>query len=360
MQASCLGTNNHERSSKFSPRGRRELSLHAGRVRLFRHPLLWLLSLAVRDKREIYLGVARFIPNHPTLDNFVNVLTNSAFPTYLWNGLKLASLSAAGVLIVALPAAYAFSRFDFRTKGLWMLALLSFQMISPLVIMVPLYRYMSWFGLIDTHFGAVAVYVALGCPLACWLLKGSIDAIPRALDEAAMMDGCSRFSLFWRIILPLAVPGVASVFIISVIAGWSQFLIPFLLLTKTSLMPIAVGIFTFQGLESSTSTPAARGSLLDLRSTGDRRLPAASTVDPKRNDVRGREGMTKHTLIPLVHEPIDLTGSNSEQAGEHNRALVLRAIHRHAPISRADLRQAYGADQARNRTVSWIACSTKG
>ena len=220
----------------------------------FAAPLLWLLSLALRDRREIYLGVARFIPKHPTLDNFFNVLTNNAFPIYLWNGLELATLSGIGVLIVALPAAYAFSRFDFRMKGAWMLALLAFQMISPLVIMVPLYRYLNWLGLVDTHFGALMVYVALGCPLACWLLKGAIDTIPRALDEAAMMDGCSRFSLFWRIIVPLAVPGIASVFIISVIAGWSQFLVPFLLLTRTDLMPIAVGIFTFQGLESSTST----------------------------------------------------------------------------------------------------------
>lgn len=220
----------------------------------FAAPLLWLLSLALRDRREIYLGVSRFIPKHPTIDNFINVLTNNVFPTYLWNGLKLATLSGAGILIVALPAAYAFSRFDFRSKGLWMLALLAFQMISPLVIMVPLYRYMNRLGLLDTQFGAVMVYIALGAPLACWLLKGSIDSIPRALDEAAMMDGCSRFSLFWRIILPLAVPGIASVFIISVVAGWSQFLVPFLLLSSTSLMPIAVGIFTFQGLESSTST----------------------------------------------------------------------------------------------------------
>ena len=134
-----------------------------------------------------------------------------------------------------------------------MMALLAFQMISPLVIMVPLYRYMSRLGLLDTHFGAIMVYIALGVPLASWLLKGSIDTIPRSLDEAAMIDGCSRFAVFWRIILPLSGPGIASVFIITVIAGWSQFLVPFLLLTKTDLMPIAVGIFSFQGMQAATS-----------------------------------------------------------------------------------------------------------
>jgi multiple sugar transport system permease protein len=219
----------------------------------FAGPLLWLLSLAMRDKREIYLGVSRFIPKNPTFDNFIGVFTNSYFPTYLWNGLKLACLSGIGVLIVALPAAYAFSRFNFRGKGLWMMALLALQMISPLVIMVPLYRYISWLGLLDTHFAAIMIYIALGVPVASWLLKSSIDGIPRSLDEAAMIDGCSRFAVFWRIVLPLCGPGIASVFIITVIAGWSQFLVPFLLLTKTELMPIGVGIFSFEGMQSATT-----------------------------------------------------------------------------------------------------------
>lgn len=220
----------------------------------FSGPLFWLLSLALRDKREIYLGISRFIPRNPTIDNFIAVMTNSFFPTYLWNGLKLAALSGMGVLVVAFPAAYAFSRFNFRGKGLWMMALLAFQMISPLVIMVPLYRYMSRLGLIDTHFSVIMVYIALGVPLASWLLKGSIDTIPRSLDEAAMIDGCTRFSVFWRIILPLSGPGIASVFIITVIAGWSQFLVPFLLLTRNELLPIGVGIFDFKGMQNDLST----------------------------------------------------------------------------------------------------------
>ncbi|MDK4742419.1 carbohydrate ABC transporter permease [Rhizobium sp. LEGMi198b] len=219
----------------------------------FAGPLSYLLSLALRGRREIYLGVARYIPKNPTIDNFVSVLTNSYFPIYLWNGLKLASLSGLGVLIVALPAAYAFSRFHFRGKGLSMMGLLLFQMISPLVIMVPLYRYMNKLGLLDTHFAVVMVYIALGVPLATWLLKSAVDGIPRSLDEAAMIDGCNRFSVFWRIILPLSGPGIASVFIITVIAGWSQFLVPFLLLTQNNLMPIGVGIFNFKGMQTDSS-----------------------------------------------------------------------------------------------------------
>lgn len=219
----------------------------------FAWPLLWLLSLALRTRKEVFLGVSRFIPKAPTLDNFITILSSDKFAGYLWNALKLSSLSALGCLVVALPAAYAFSRFEFRGKGAWMMALLSVQMISPLVIMVPLYRYMASIGLTDSHFGATMVYIALAVPMVTWILKGTIDGIPMSLDEAAMIDGCSRFGVFLRVILPLSTPGIASAFIISVIGGWSQFLVPFLLITKESLTPIGVGIFQYAGTQNDSS-----------------------------------------------------------------------------------------------------------
>ncbi len=219
----------------------------------FAWPLLWLLSLALRTRKEVFLGVSRFIPKAPTLDNFITILSSDKFAGYLWNALKLSSLSALGCLVVALPAAYAFSRFEFRGKGAWMMALLSVQMISPLVIMVPLYRYMASIGLTDSHFGATMVYIALAVPMVTWILKGTIDGIPATLDEAAMIDGCSRFGVFLRVILPLSTPGIASAFIISVIGGWSQFLVPFLLITKESLTPIGVGIFQYAGTQNDSS-----------------------------------------------------------------------------------------------------------
>ena len=219
----------------------------------FAWPLVWLLSLALRTRKEVFLGVSRLIPKSPTLDNFITILSSDKFAGYLWNALLLSSASAIGCLIVALPAAYAFSRFPFRGKGPWMMVLRAFQMISPLVIMVPLYRYMAKIGLTDSHFGATMVYIALAVPMVTWILKGFIDGIPRSLDEAALIDGCSHFGVFWRIILPLATPGIASAFIISVIAGWSQFLVPFLLISKEALMPIGVGIFQYAGTQNDSS-----------------------------------------------------------------------------------------------------------
>lgn len=228
----------------------------------FAWPLLWLVSLSLRTRQEVFLGVARFIPHKPTLDNFVNVLASGAFPVYLWNALKLSATSALLALVVAAPAAYAVSRMTFRGKGAFLMALMAVQMISPLVIMVPLYRYMNAIGLVGTHFGVTMVYVAIAVPVATWLLKGTMDGIPRSLDEAAMLDGCNRFSVFLRIILPLSVPGLASVFIISLIAGWSQFLVPFLLLSRDSMLPIGVGIFQYAGTQNDSSVQVLAAACL--------------------------------------------------------------------------------------------------
>src|SRR4249919_3518249 len=231
----------------------------------FAGPLLWLLSLAMRNAAEVYVSNLRIVPREPTLENFVNVFGNRLFPVYLWNGLKLAVAGAFGALLFATPAAYALSRFRFRRRNLVMIGLLAFQMISPLVIMVPLYRYMDRLALTDSHAGAALVYIAIAAPLFTWMLKGFLDGIPQSLEDAAMVDGCTRFGAFLRVVLPLSLPGLTSAFVLNAILGWSQFIIPFILLSKPSLLPISVGIFNFQGTYSTTSTQIlAAASVLSI------------------------------------------------------------------------------------------------
>jgi multiple sugar transport system permease protein len=231
----------------------------------FAGPLLWLLSLSIRTQAEIFVSDLRIIPDNPTIENYQNVLNNPRFATYLWNGLKLAIIGAFGAMVLATPAAYALSRFRFRSRKAWMIGLLGFQMISPLVIMVPLYRYMDRIGLTESHFGAGLIYIAIAAPLFTWMLKGFVDTIPQSLEDAAMIDGCTRFGAFMRVILPLSLPGLTSAFVLNAILGWSQFIIPFILLSKPALLPISVGIFNFQGTYSQTSTQIlAAASVLSI------------------------------------------------------------------------------------------------
>jgi multiple sugar transport system permease protein len=231
----------------------------------FAGPLLWLFSLSIRNSSEVYVSDLRLWPREPTLANFNNVLHHPLFPIYLWNGLKLSIAGAFGAMVFATPAAYALSRFRFRNRNLMMIGLLAFQMISPLVIMVPLYRYMDAVGLTDSLVGAAMVYIAISAPLFTWMLKGFLDGIPQSLEDAAMIDGCTRWGAFMRVILPLSLPGLTSAFVLNAILGWSQFVVPFILISKPALLPIAVGIFNFQGTYSQNSTQIlAAASVLSI------------------------------------------------------------------------------------------------
>jgi len=220
----------------------------------FALPFAWLISLALRTPSEIYLGAARFIPEAPTLANFKTIMSDPAFLIYLWNGLKLSALGGGLAVALAIPAAYACSRLPFRGRGGVMLGLLVVQMISPLVILLPLYRWMDALGLLNRDLSVIAVYGALGMPLAVWLLKVAFDAIPVELEEVAQIDGASRATILLRIVLPLSRPGIASAFILTMVMNWSQFLIPFILLERDADWPISVAIFNFAGSVSASTT----------------------------------------------------------------------------------------------------------
>ena len=231
----------------------------------FSIPLLWLLSLSLRTSAEIFVAEVSIVPRSPTLQNFVQILSNPQFLGYLWNSVKLSVVGAAGGCIVAAPASYAFSRFRFRGSSQLLFALLAFQMLSPLVIMLPLYRYMQALGLAETHLGAALVYIAASAPVATWMLKGFFDAIPRELEEAAMIDGCGRLRAYLSILLPIALPGLASTFVLTAMLGWSQFVVPFILLSQPEMLPISVGIFNFLGSYTGSATQlVAAASILSL------------------------------------------------------------------------------------------------
>jgi len=237
----------------------------------FGGPLLWVLSLSIRTSQEVYVTSLRLIPESPTLENYAEVLYTAQFSVFLLNSLKLSVAGSVGAMAIAAPAAYAFSRLRFRGNGTLLLAVLALQMISPLVVIIPLYRYYARLNLLDSHFSTAMVYIAILVPLATWMLKGFFDGIPPALDDAAMVDGCTRFGAFRRIVLPLILPGLTSAFVLTAILAWGEFIVPYILLSEPSLLPISIGILNFQGNYAETSTNVlAAGGILAM-------LPAIAT-----------------------------------------------------------------------------------
>jgi multiple sugar transport system permease protein len=237
----------------------------------FGGPLLWVLSLSIRTPQEVYITSLRLIPETPTLENYTEVLYTAQFTVFLTNSLKLAVAGSIGAMVVAAPAAYAFSRLSFRGNSALLIGVLALQMISPLVVVIPLYRYFARLNLLDSHFSTSMVYIAILVPVATWMLKGFFDGIPPDLDDAAMVDGCTRFGAFRRVTLPLILPGLTSVFVLTAIIAWGEFIVPYILLSDPSLLPISVGILNFQGNYAETSQQVvAAGGVLAM-------LPAIAT-----------------------------------------------------------------------------------
>lgn len=226
-------------------------------------PLLWLISLSFRNASEILVSTIDPVPKHPTLDNYRTVLNSAQFPRFLLNSAILSAIGACGAIAVSAPAAYAFSRIRFHGRRLLLVGVLSLQMISPLVLAFPLYRYFASLGLLNSLPATGLVYIAVLMPLSTWMLKGFFDGIPQTLDEAAMIDGATRWRAFTRVVLPVALPGLTAVFVITALLAWAEFVIPFILLTGPSHLPISVGILNFQGTYATNATGIlAAGSVI--------------------------------------------------------------------------------------------------
>ncbi len=228
----------------------------------FLGPLLWVLSISFKEAREVLAFPPKIIPSRLAWENYQKIFVGR-IPGYLLNSFKLSGLTIIGVLLITIPAAYAFSRGKFKGKKFLLLGVLSLQMISTLIITIPTYRYFSRIGLINNHLGLVLIYIAVIIPLVTWIVKGFFDTIPYEIEESAMLDGCNRFQSIIKIILPLCGPGIFSALIFAFILSWSEFIIPFILISEDSLYPISIGIQTFQALSVGISTHyLAAGALI--------------------------------------------------------------------------------------------------
>jgi multiple sugar transport system permease protein len=167
------------------------------------------------------------------------------------NSLKIAVLEVVGIILVATPAAYGFSRFDFRQKRTLLIGVLLFQMISPVVIVIPLYNLMNTLSLLNTHIGLILLYIGLQIPFSVWLLKSYFDTVPNELDEQASIDGCNRLQALWHVLLPAVLPGLAVVVIFNFVFSWAEFVMAFTVLNDSELYTISIGIYSFQGQYST-------------------------------------------------------------------------------------------------------------
>jgi multiple sugar transport system permease protein len=208
-------------------------------------PLYWLLKVSVTPNDLLYSEGIRLWPSRTSLDHYAFVLAHSDFPLFFKNSLIVSGGTAIVVTLVAALSGYAMSRFGFRGK-MWLVGLMLITQMFPLVMLVaPIFKLFSPLGLTNSLTGLIIVYTAFNVPFATFLMQSFFDGIPKDLEEAAMIDGASRFRAFRQIILPLTLPGVAATLGFVFTAAWSELLFALMLVSKAEASTFPVGLLSF-------------------------------------------------------------------------------------------------------------------
>lgn len=214
-------------------------------------PLLWMFLTSIKPDREILTAIPTFWISEPTLGAYQRLFEQTKFLTYFQNSIVVAGGATVLTVIVGSLAAYGITRFQFRGRELFASLMLFTYMFAPIMIVVPFYILMRQAGLTNSHFGLILAYTTFSLPFSMWLLRSFFQSIPLELEEAAMIDGCSRPQAVLRIIMPMALPGIIAVSIFTFIVAWNDYLFARVLIGADDLKTLPVGI---QDLYESTIT----------------------------------------------------------------------------------------------------------
>ncbi|MBE1554544.1 carbohydrate ABC transporter permease [Sporosarcina limicola] len=206
-------------------------------------PLLWMISTSLKEPAKTF---TQFFPNPIRWANYAEVLGNSTFLKQYWNSIYISILVTLLVLLFSSMAGYAFARIKFIGRNVIFLLLLSVMMIPAEVTIIPLFLFMRELGLINTHLPLILLptFGASGA-FGVFLMRQFFIMIPKELEEAAIMDGCSKFKVYWRIMLPLSVPALSTLTIFTFLANWDEFLYPLIFINSRELMTLPIGLSLF-------------------------------------------------------------------------------------------------------------------
>lgn len=225
------------------------------------YPVLWVITIAFSGKQS--LAIADVPPDPTALDrlravlpwpaqwswaNFTSVMSDQPFARWIWNSAVISIATTLVGVFLACTAAYAFSRFRFPGRRAGMMSFLVSQMFPGVLTLIPLYIIIvQWLGLGSTRLGLVVVYATTSVPFSVWMLKGYFDTIPRELEEAAIMEGAGPGTIFWRIVLPLAMPAIAITALFSFMTAWNEFILAATFMDQETMYTAPVGLRFFVG-----------------------------------------------------------------------------------------------------------------
>lgn len=216
-------------------------------VVVFFFPVVWIFLTSLKPGGEVYAWPPRFLPQAPTLDNYVRVLTGSLLGRYILNSMIVSSLSMVVIIFIASLAAYGIARIGFPGSNLVLVLFIAMAMFPQLAVVPSLFTWFRDLRLTNTYAGIVIAYTGLFTPLALWILTTYFRTIPLELEESARMDGCGVLRMIAQIIFPVARPGVFAAALIVIIQTWNEFFLALVLLARNHLRTATVGIALYPG-----------------------------------------------------------------------------------------------------------------
>ena len=210
-------------------------------------PFLVMMTTMIRDGSEIYLRPPRWFPETPTLANLTAVWAEYNLLTYFHSSLIVAVGTTLLNIVLSIPAAYAVARLRFPGRSFSLYLVLAIQMFSPVIIVISLFRMFARTGLIDSYLSLILSNTVFTISFTIWMMTGYFRSIPIQIEEAARIDGCSRVQTIWRIMLPVAAPGLVTAMIYTFIWAWNEFLFALSFIKAVEKMPLTLGIYRFVG-----------------------------------------------------------------------------------------------------------------
>jgi len=226
-------------------------------------PFYWMVTSSLKDQADLLASPPVWLFT-PTLDHYREIFEDPKIISSVMHSLIIATSTTLLAVALGAPAAYALARFEFRGKSDLWFWFISNRMISPIVLALPVYLLAQTLGLLDTHLVLILIYLTFNLPIVVWICTDQFRSIPSELEQAARLDGASQFLIFWRIYLPLGVPGIAVSAIFSFIFSWNELLYA-LVLTRRAVQTAPVAATSFMsGYELPWGKIMATGTVIVL------------------------------------------------------------------------------------------------
>lgn len=210
-------------------------------------PYIWTILSSIKPESELFTRQIHYLPQSPTFQNYISLFKFTNFSKYLTNSIIVALFTVSVAITVSTLAAYSFARFSFPMKNILLLIVLITTMFPKILLIIPLFKIFAFLKMMNTYTALILAHSTFAIPFSVWMLTGYLEMIPKQLDEAAWMDGCTKTQVLFKIILPIMAPGLAATIAYIFIQSWNDYLYAVMFTSDLTVRTLPVGLKMFMG-----------------------------------------------------------------------------------------------------------------